>query len=105
MKNYDVSFLVLPKLKPVAASHSYGTHVEQVPAFEHYFLLIRYLGEQLQWRAESSAIILPSTDKLDRIVTGHGVTEGINSAVDGFMRCLDFEPDFPIEVICARGSV
>ncbi len=66
---------------------------------------MRYLGPQLQWRSYQSAIILPSHDNVGQIISGHGVTQGINSALDALMRTLNFELKNSIDVIAARGTV
>jgi hypothetical protein len=44
----------------------------------------------LQWRSYQSAIILPSDKDIGVIKTGNGVRQGIISALDSFMRTLNF---------------
>jgi|JI10StandDraft_1071094.scaffolds.fasta_scaffold3068235_1 hypothetical protein len=67
-------------------------------------MLVRYVGPQLQWRSYQSAIILPSYKGVGELKLGHGVTQGINSALDSFMRTLNFEMKTSIDVITARGT-
>lgn len=59
----------------------------------------------MQWRANHSAIILPSAPSVDQIKPGHGVRQGLNSAVDGFMRILNYELKSSFDVVTARGTV
>lgn len=68
-------------------------------------MLVRYLGPLLQWRSYQSAIILPSSTDIGKLKTGHGVRQGIISALDSFMRTLNFELRNSIDVITNRGSV
>jgi hypothetical protein len=37
-----------------------STYEEKIPDFEHIYLMARYFGPKLKWRAYSSAIIIPS---------------------------------------------
>lgn len=105
IKDLDISFLVLPKMDEVQGESSFGTHVESIPAYEHYYLLVRHLGPILQWRSYHSAIMLPSTKDVGTIKLGHGVQQGIISALDAFMRTLNYEMRNSIDVIAVRGSV
>jgi len=66
---------------------------------------VRHLGPLLQWRSCNSAIILPSTKDIGVLKTGHGVRQGLLSALDAFMRTLNYEIKNSIDVIAVRGSV
>lgn len=49
--------------------------------------------------------MLPSTKDVGTIKLGHGVQQGIISALDAFMRTLNYEMRNSIDVIAVRGSV
>jgi hypothetical protein len=66
---------------------------------------MRHLGPLLQWRSYQSAIILPSSKSVGKIIQGHGVRQGIISALDAQMRTLNFEMKNAVDVIAARGTV
>jgi hypothetical protein len=48
---------------------------------------------------------LPSHKHIGEIKTGCGVRQGIISALDAFMRTLNFEMKDSMDVIACRGSV
>lgn len=92
-------------MEEVLKESSFGTHIEEIPAFEHFYMLVRFVGPQLQWRSYQSAIILPSSRSVGQLKSGHGVRQGIITALDCFMRTLNFEMRNSIDVIAARGTV
>ena len=68
IKDLDLSFLVLPRIPKLAENNTYGTHVEPLYPFEHYFFLLRQIGPLLKNRkikTNRSAIIFPSIPDCD----------------------------------------
>ena len=76
------------------------------PSYEHIFLVTRHLGPKLIWRSTYSAIIIPSTEKVDKVDEKmNGVTRAVQSGIDAFGRCLQYELKGSIDILIARGSV
>ena len=75
------------------------------PAYEHILLVTRHIGPKLIWRPTLSAIIIPSTEKVDKVDDQmNGVTRAVQSGIDAFGRCLQYELKDSIDIVIARGS-
>jgi hypothetical protein len=90
LKDFDISFLVLPKL--VQPRHDKEpTHIERVQPFEHIYLLMRYIGEKLKWRSYMSAVIFPSYENFEEVTPDNGVSKCLIAGNDAFGRIMNFE--------------
>jgi hypothetical protein len=99
-EDFDIAFLIMPQMEVSAPEGS--THTQPIPPFEHYYLMFRHFGPKLRWRSYTSAVILPSNKKVDQIIPGDGVRQGIRSALDSWMRAMNFENKNELEIIVNR---
>ncbi len=102
LKEFDISFLVLPKLLQV--KEKIPTHIEIVQPFQHIYLLARYFGDKMKWRSYMSAMIFPSHEDYESVTEFNGITKCLIAGNDAFGRILNFELRGSMEVVVARGS-
>lgn len=103
LKNFDIAFLVLPKLERERGE--IPSHLENVQPFQNVYLLVRYFGLKLKFRSYKSAIIFPSMPLEDPEKLCNGLSEGLIAGSDGFGRIINYELRESMEVVVARGSV
>lgn len=53
--------------------------------------MFRHFGPILEWRSYQSAVILPSSKKINKLIKGNGVKQGLISCMDSWIRCMNYE--------------